>query len=184
MPHIHVHLHNGKVTQDTEDSGTSEGARKAAETRKAHGGGGSKIKTKVHPTGYRQKIQVSKPLSTTTEQQEHLQRIKTAHSLGVEPEHMYSNHRRRAGDPRLSGDSARDAGTSEGAKKAALTRKQHGGGQHTSNMAQHHANLAKQHEQKAKQYRTSTGNRIVAQQKTSKYYNRTFMHQTPHHESH
>jgi hypothetical protein len=38
MPHIHVHLHNGKVTQDAEDAGTSEGAKKAALTRKQHGG--------------------------------------------------------------------------------------------------------------------------------------------------
>jgi hypothetical protein len=29
MPHVHVHLHNGKVTQDAKDAGTSEGARKA-----------------------------------------------------------------------------------------------------------------------------------------------------------
>jgi hypothetical protein len=35
MPHVHVHLHNGKVTQDAEDAGTSEGAKKAALTRKA-----------------------------------------------------------------------------------------------------------------------------------------------------
>jgi len=32
--HIHVHLHK------TSDAGTSEGAKKAAQTRKAHGGGG------------------------------------------------------------------------------------------------------------------------------------------------
>lgn len=38
MPHIHVYLHNGKVTQDAEDAGTSEGAKKAALTRKQHGG--------------------------------------------------------------------------------------------------------------------------------------------------
>lgn len=69
-----------------------------------------------------QKSSVIKPASSTTEEQQHQERIKTAHALGVEPEHMYPKHQRKVNDPRLT----EDAGTSEGAKKAWQTR-QHGG---------------------------------------------------------
>jgi hypothetical protein len=50
MPHVHVHLHNGKITQDAKDAGTSEGARKAALTRKQHGGGKTQTPTKARPS--------------------------------------------------------------------------------------------------------------------------------------
>jgi hypothetical protein len=46
MPHIHVHLHNGQVTQD---AGTSEGAKKAWLSRK-HGSGKTQTPTKARPS--------------------------------------------------------------------------------------------------------------------------------------
>jgi len=184
---VHHYEYNkkGERVPIYKDAGTSEGAKKAAETRKAHGGGASpqrpifnaahhyeqsekhsntakslaKGGTKEHnraaelhnhasrlhkqatETGQPEHVaaaktaanranaasrklghvshsftgrdggpgsgpqkgsQVIKPVSSTTEEQAHQQRIKTAHALGVEPEHMYPKHKRRFSDPRLS----------------------------------------------------------------------------------
>jgi hypothetical protein len=172
MPHIHVHLHNGKVTQDTKDEGTSEGAKKAWLKRK-HGGGG---KTQTPPAAK------ARPSSGQYEESPHThvtgqratsgqgfyemmrknthgtkQQFPEFHTLSPEAKAKWHQvafeqekgmfnalaryakkpayypeaekqrtanlkEKRRNMKPR---DSA-DAGTSEGAKKAALTRKQHG----------------------------------------------------------
>jgi hypothetical protein len=95
--HIHVHLHR------TADAGTSEGARKAAQTR-GHGGGfqprtpggfGGASAARSHPEGFVQ---------------------------GVGPVH---NKPKPDPEPFRGYDkSVKDAGTSEGAKKAAQTRAQ------------------------------------------------------------
>jgi hypothetical protein len=57
---------------------------------------------------------VIKPVSSTSEEQQHQERIKTAHGMGVEPEHMYPKHQRRAGDPRLTDDGGPGSGPQKG----------------------------------------------------------------------
>jgi hypothetical protein len=65
---------------------------------------GDAFKEAKHPRGKGGKFSKGGAASGTTEEQRHQQRIKTAHSLGVEPEHMYPEHRRRFSDPRLKGE--------------------------------------------------------------------------------
>jgi hypothetical protein len=129
--HIHVHLHR------TADAGTSEGAKKAAQTR-GHGGGfqprtpggfGGASAARSHPEGFVQ---------------------------GVGPVH---NKPKPDPEPFRGYDkSVKDAGTSEGAKKAAQTRKAHGGGA-TPFDASKHQNMAAAHYEHAKTHGNIGGSR-------------------------
>lgn len=111
--HVHVHLHR------TADAGTSEGARKAAQTRKSQGGGiigGNKSDNTggsghyhvnvYHPAGHAEFY----PTDATSHG--HAKQLAAKNLPGY----------RIAGSQRVG-----DAGTSEGARKAAQTRKAHGG---------------------------------------------------------
>jgi 8-oxo-dGTP pyrophosphatase MutT (NUDIX family) len=113
-----------RVPRYGRDAGTSEGAKKAAQTRAAHGGHGT-------PEFHDQ-------MAAT-----HLQRARnaTSHSEAAKHMNLYTMHaknarhiqgRRTAGDDGMwrAPSYGRDAGTSEGAKKAAETRKAHHSAHH------------------------------------------------------
>lgn len=114
--HIHVH---------TNDSGTSEGAKKAAQTRKAHGGGGGQLEhlkqvmkqrghtiTKVQPTDKGTHFEFHPPARSDYDLQQHLEKHIPGSTWSVSGKTMHHHNY-----------GTEDSGTSEGARKAAQTRK-------------------------------------------------------------
>lgn len=105
--HIHLYV-------PTRDAGTSEGAKKAAATRASRGGGLAKTApervVQRSPTGPRRTETMIRPVTTKPKM----------------PQPNFASARAKRNYETLR--NLKDAGTSEGAKKAAQTRKAHGGG--------------------------------------------------------